>query len=353
MMKMKIKSYIYTIMIASLFVLLSVSSIVAQDADWYSHNGYIVDEVMSGSGGQIVVMNDGQGNYSFVSPQEQTNTMFQVVAIGAEQVRLRAKGEKDPVMLPIMHNNLPLDLICLLTLKLEDKETFVTASVNESLAKYVPTDNYREELSDLLEPMGSSVIVYSDVALVGNGGAENFPALYNGTSEGSSPVHMTEFRMSLGAFLKEMSQRSGITYVTDGDESMTFSFHSDNLTPAALIHYVSGLTGVSITKAVTVTEKEAASVAPDNKYISQAKADRVLAKVKALAKAGRTKDAAKLMLKLVKRVEPNHRYYNLLSKLCWKAGAKNKAVKCLKKSLQIKPGNKYATRTLAKMKAVI
>lgn len=349
-MKMKVKSYIYSIMIASLFVSLSVSSLVAQDGDWYSHNGWVVDEVMSGPGGQIVVMNDGQGNYSFLSPQEQTNSMFQIVAIGAEQVRLRGTGDKDPFMIPIMHNNLPLDLICLLTLKLEDKETFVTAPVSNVLTKYVPTENYREELSELLEGSNSSVLVYSDVALVGNGGAENFPPLYNGPSQGSSAVHMTGFRMSLGAFIQEMSQRAGVTYLTDGDESMTFSIYSNNLTPEALIHYVAGLTGTSITKVVAVTE-ESTPVVSDSKYVSQEKADKVLAKVKALAKAGQTTEAAKLMLKLVKRTEPNYKYYNILSKLCWNAGAKERAVKCLNKSLKIAPGNEYATKALAKIKA--
>ena len=354
---MKLRNLLVAAIVLAVSTLSVGDALFALDGDWYSHKGYTVEEVVTGPAGQMIIMKDNNGQYSLLSPNDQTSSKFQVVAIGAEQVRLKESGEKDPFMIPVMHNNLPLDLICFATLILQNKNSIVTAPVGDIVNKYSPTANYREELGELLEIKNSSLIVYSELAMAGNGSAVNFPPLFNGSTMSSIEVQISEFRMTLGDFLTRLGKYTNCTYETDGDKSLTFSLHSFNLTPEALIHYISGLTGTSISKkidntekATLVTRKEKANSANSKKVVSPEKAKLIIKRVKALVKAGRTKDAAKLMLKLVKHSEPDYRYYNLLSKLCWKAGAKKKAVLCLKKSVKLNPDNPYAKSILKKLK---
>ena len=325
--------------------------------DWFSHNGNTVEEVVNGPAGQLVVMKTTDGTYKFLSPQSPTDGQFQVAAIGSEQVRLREKGKKVPVQLPILHRNLTLDLLCYCVLRQQGKNVIIAAPLGNVKEEYRQYDgDYREELSMLLEIKNSSLVVYTDTAIVGKGSAPKLPKLFTGTSGDERPVRISEYNIALGDLLEKLEKLTGKKYMSDADGTTKVSIHSNTLTPSAILYYLNGLLKSNIVAMEAQEEektKEAPVVAKKASKISKEKAIRVFKKVKVLAKKGETKKAALLLRKLIKRTNPNPKLSNTLAKLYWKLGARKRAVKCLKYSLKVDPSNKFARNRLMKIKKML
>ena len=327
--------------------------------DWFSHEGNTVEEVVTGPAGQLVVMKATNGTYKFLSPQLPTDGQFQVAAIGTEQVRLREKGKQVPVQLPILHHNLTLDLLCYCVLRQQGKNVIISAPINDVKEEYRQYDgDYREELSMLLEIKESSLVVYTDTAIVGKGTAPKLPKLFTGASGDERPVKISEYNIPVSELLEKMEKATGKKYMSDADGTQKVSIHSNTLTPSGILHYLNGLLGSNI---VTMeAEKEEAEEAPvvaqkgaKASKVSKAKAAKVFKTVKVLAKNGETKKAAVLLHKLIKRTDPNPHLFNAMAKLYWKLGAKKRAVRCLKYTLKIDPSNKFARERLTKIKKMV
>ena len=77
---------------------------------------------------------------------------------------------------------------------------------------------------------------------------------------------------------------------------------------------------------------------------SVAKVRKVYKRALDAARAGDLKTAKKLLVKLINRAKPRARYYNLLFKVYWRAGARKSAYKALEGALKVDPMNEYARR---------
>jgi len=354
-----------TCTIASLLFALTLSPLLSaalaqdDDADWYAHKGYTVEEVLSTSPSQyVVVMHTPEGSYQLLTPSSPSNGLLQIVAVGSSQVRLREQDQPVPILLPIKHANIPLDVLVVASCVLQGKNVIVAGVPSEVVSDLRPSPtSYREELMDELEPQGCGLLVYDEVALAGCGAATQFPKQFNGATSGVAPFQIHALRITLGDAVAQLEQAfGGAELIFEGDASVPISLFIDRMPPMAVLYYINGLTDANIRvkkppKPAPVTTAPTSPTASAN--LSPKKAARVFGRVRTLAAAGRTKDAGSLLLRLIKRSKPTPGYYNALAKLYWKLGAKTKAVKALKHTLRADPSNAYARRTLRNIKKTL
>ena len=335
------------------------SLLMAQSDDWYSHDGNTVEEVISGPAGKLVLLKNKSGEFEFLTSAQASKRGLSISAIGSEQIRLREKGKKVPVQLPILHRNIPLDLLCFAVLRQQNKNVVISAPLKEVKSEYRDFGTgYREELSMMLEIKDSSIVVYTDTALVGSGSASSLPKFYTGGSGSERPVRISAYSITLDGLLKKLEVRTGKKYSHDLDGSQKLSLHSIDLTPNAIVHYLNGLLNTEIRVSETLDSTASAEKVGASKLnrerkrrlVSRAKAAKVFKRVRLLAERGRTKDAALLLNRLIKRSKPSARLFNVQAKLLWKLGAKKKAIKYLKLSIRVDPKNTFARRQLDEIK---
>lgn len=334
--------------LALLLALALPAAVAAQDdSSWYAHDGWTVEEALQTADGRaIVVMKSPDGAFVLLAPGEASSAPYALVAAGAEQVRLRRGDETVPVLLPILHHNLPLDVLLTALCRLHGKDLLVTAPLSETLVEYRPvSDEPREVVAALVEPTGAVAVTYDDLVVVAPAGA--VPTAFAASTAGESTMTVDGLRSSLGSALDALTTALGTDLTMDGDPATPLTLVCSRLTPSALIHYLNGTLGA----AIRLPAPPPSPVAPT--VLSPEKAAKVFARVLALAKAGRTADAGRLLMKLVRRAAPDARYYRVLARLLWKAGDRRRAAQAMKKALTLAPDHAPTRSAFLKMRAAL
>lgn len=323
----------------------------AQTDDWYSFKGFrILEAVGCKETGWVIVGQGPTGKWEFLQQGESYGEEFQIAEIGTAQVRLTTKDAPRPRILPIVHRNLPADVLIMAVAKLYGYDMTIQGPIDKLVTYDLAHLDLASELKELFKGTAHQGCLEERSVLALEG---ELPKAWKAIREESNPrrFDFEAYRMSAAALIAQVESQTGYRVRVDVTAApqlaKPLSVVWRNVTAPEAVHLLnSALSLKLVAEAPAKVEPEAPGMA---KEAGDEKAERYFRNCLARAKSGKAMEAAKGLRNLVRKRPENARYCNAYGKMLWTLGLKEKAVKAWKRSLRIDPENAYARRVLDKV----
>lgn len=321
-------------------------------SDWFATSGVkILEAIGTPDLGYVLLAEDDRGGYRILREGDNFEGKFTVGQVGSEQVRLE-DPEGKPSVAPILHQNVPVDMLLLAVGALHQRNVVIGGS-SDTLK---PFDSELlvdpQKLADVAKEAGLDVRVLEDALLVKKGVFTADPVKFEATPDDQAESY-DWIRGEMPGLIKKASEGPMVLTV-EGTAAGTVSVRAPYMPPRALAHYLSQVTGAKISAKAPekVAAKPAAPAAPKAPALD-AKGQKVLARARQLLAAGKFAPAFKLFRYLHKTQGARAPFYNGMAICLWKLGKKPQAVKAWNHALKQDPGNAVASRALGKVKEMV
>jgi len=296
----------------------------------------------------VAVIRTEDGAYRLLTSAEleRNGLVYEVTADGTMAIALADGTERTE--LAVNDRPLPLDVLTAALVLLAGKQLVLAAPVPAETIDFRPSGGCAlDEVAELWQAMGLSFEEHDGVVYVGTIAAPPAATVDEATvapAPGTTPttVTATALRSSITELAEVLEDSLG-SRLSVGAGSQVVTVCVSAMPAERLLGHLRRLCSVAI-------EQAAAPVV--NLRLTAAQGRPVFKRIVAMARQGDVAQARRTLVKLIRRSEPQARYYVALFQLSWKLGDRGRAVKAIKLALELDRSNEYARRVVKKLRAL-